>query len=167
MNSLYLTCYLYVVPLVTGEKSMLLLRVSRLWAKSWKVSQENTNRDKFLCRKWSFLKRGVCLEPTFEATALITCEANKFQSQSWPEATTHPPKPPLMIFLLMFNTGKQVHYLLCINLSQIRLINPRFTALPFRWLSAQDWEISTRRVSAGWRVCGTRRRSCLGREQRW
>lgn len=47
------------------------------------------------------------------------------------------PKPPLMIFLLMFNTGTQVHYLLCINLSQIKLISPGFTVLPFRWLSAR------------------------------
>lgn len=30
----------------------------------------------------------------------------------------------------MFNTGKQVHYLLCINLSQIKLINPRFLRCP-------------------------------------
>lgn len=100
---------------------------------SWKVGQESTNRDKFLRRICSFPKMGVCLEPTFEATALITCEVCKFQSKSWPAATNpRTPQSPLMIFLLMFNTGTQVHYLLCINLSQIKLIDPWFMTLPFR-----------------------------------
>lgn len=103
---------------------------------SRKVGQENTNRDKFLRQIWSFSKLGMCLEPTFEAAALITGEACKLQSKSWPEATypQHPPPtaPPLMIFLLMFNTRKQVHYLLCINLSQIKLIYPGFMVLPFK-----------------------------------